>query len=211
MDLKTHQSILKHYTKLYKKFGQTPASIGWTKGKQDIRFNAVIEIGKLKNSSILDVGCGFGDLLLFLNKKKLQVKYTGIDINQKFISICKKKYPKSIFQVRDIETRPFKKKFDWVFAIGTTNHSGSYKYIERLLAEMFKCSKKGIVMDFLSTYVDFTKPGNFHASPEKIFKIAKKLSKRVIIRHDYLPFEFCVFIYKNDEIIKKLAFRDHKI
>jgi len=171
MDLKTHQSILKHYAKLYKKFGSSPASIGWTRGKQDIRFNAITEIGRLNNSSILDVGCGFGDLLSFLDKRKLQVKYTGVDINQKFIEIAKKKYQKSIFEVRDIEEKPFTKKFDWVFAIGTTNHGGSYRYIQQLLSQMFRISKKGIVMDFLSTYVDFTKSGNFHASPEKIFCI----------------------------------------
>ena len=208
MDLKTHQSNLKHYSKLYKKFGLSPASIGWTKGKQNIRFNAITEIGWLNNSSILDVGCGFGDLLSFLNKRKLRVKYTGVDINQKFIEIARKKYQKSIFEVRDIEEKPFTKKFDWVFAIGTTNHSGSYKYIQRLLSEMFRVSKKGVVIDFLSSYVDFTKPRNFHASPEKIFKITKKLSKRVIIRHDYLPFEFCVYIYKNDKITKNFAFKN---
>ena len=211
MDSKTRQSILKHYTELYKKFGLSPASIGWIKGKQDIRFNAITEIGRLKNSSILDVGCGFGDLSSFLKNKKLHVKYTGVDINQKFVELAKKKYPKAIFETRDIETRPFKKKFDWVFAIGSTNQSGSYKYIERLLTEMFRCCKKGVAMDFLSTYVDFKKPKNFHSSPEKIFKIAKKLSKRVIIQHDYLPFEFCVYVYKNDKIAKNFAFKNYKI
>jgi len=207
MDLKTHKSIVKHYTELYKKFGPSPASVGWTKGRQDIRFNTITEIGIVKNSSILDVGCGFGDLSAFLKKRKLQVKYTGIDINQKFVELAKKKYPKVVFETRDIENNPFKKKFDWVFAIGSTNQSGSYKYIERLLTEMFRCCKKGIAMDFLSTYVDFKKPQNFHASPEKVFQIAKRISKRVVIRHDYFPFEFCVYIYKNDKITKNLSFK----
>jgi len=206
MDLKTHKSIIKHYTELYKKFGPSPASVGWTKGKQDIRYNAITEIGIEKNSSILDVGCGFGDLLSFLNKRKLQVKYTGIDINQKFIELAKKKYPKAMFEIGDIESRPFKKKFDWVFAIGTTNQSGSYSYIQNLLSAMFRIAKKGVAMDFLSTYVDFRKPENFHASPERVFKIAKKLSKRAVLRHDYLPFEFCVYVYKNDKITKNSSF-----
>jgi len=207
MDSKTHQSILNHYTELYKKFGSKPAAIGWAKGKQNIRFNAITEIGELKDSSVLDVGCGFGDLSLFLKKRKLQVKYTGVDINQKFIELPKKKYPKTTSATRDIETNLFTKKFDWVFAIGSTNQSGSYKYINTLLTEMFRCCKKGIAMDFLSTYVDFKKSGNFHASPEKVFQIAKRISKRVVIRHDYLPFEFCVYIYKNDKISKSLSFK----
>ncbi|MCV0393512.1 MAG: class I SAM-dependent methyltransferase [Nitrosopumilus sp.] len=176
------------------------------KGKQDIRFNAVSKIGVLKNSSVIDIGCGYGDFLAFLNKKRFNVKYTGIDINERFIDIAKSKHPNSYFDVRDIEKKPLKKKFDWAFAIGTTNQNGSYSYIEKLMKEMLKISKKGIAIDFLSTYVDFKKPSNFHASPEKVFKIAKKFSKRVVLKHDYLPFEFCIFIYKNDKISKNISF-----
>jgi len=206
MEAKTKRSIITHYSKLYKKFGDSPKSIGWTKGKQELRFNAVTGISNLKKTSVLDIGCGFGDLAAFLNKKKLNVRYTGVDINEKFIEIAKKKYPKKFFEVRDVEKNPYRKKFDWVFAIGTTNHSGSYKYIEKLLTEMFHLCRKGVVMDFLTTYVDYMMPGNFHASPEHIFKIAKKLSKKVVIRHDYLPFEFCVYVYKSDKITKNTSF-----
>ena len=72
---------------------------------------------------------------------------------------------------------------------------------------MLDISKKGVAMDFLSTYVDYKTKGTFHTSPEHIFKIAKKLSKRVAIRHDYLPFEFCVYLYKQDQIDKDLSFK----
>ena len=72
---------------------------------------------------------------------------------------------------------------------------------------MLKICKKGVAMDFMSTYVDFKRKDSFHASPERVFKIAKKLSKRVVIRHDYLPFEFCVYIYKNNNLTKKHTFK----
>ena len=208
MNKKTANSIIKHYSTLYENFGYNPASIGWPKGKQNIRFHAISQIGNLNNSKILDVGCGFGDLATFLKFRKIKMKYTGVDINEKFIKIAETVNPDCVFEVRDIEKRKFKQKFDWIFAIGTTNQSGSYQYIENLLNEMFRISKKGISMDFLSSYVDFKRHGNFHASPERIFKIAKKLSKRVVIRHDYLPFEFCVYIYKNNKIKKDLSFMD---
>ena len=41
-----------------------------------------------------------------------------------------------------------------------------------------------------------------------IFKISKNLSKRVILRHDYMPFEFCVYIYKNDSISGSNVFKE---
>ena len=134
----TYKSILDHYSKLYKKFGDTPASLGWPKGKQDIRFQVMLEIGNVKNSKILDIGCGFGDFGKYLKFKKIKIDYTGVDINPKFIEIAKIKNPKFRFQVRDIEEEKYKQKFDWVFAIGTTNKAGSYSYIERILSHKFK-------------------------------------------------------------------------
>ena len=206
MNEKERSSIIKHYQKLFKKYGVKPAALGWVKGKQKTRFKVIAEIGDLKNSSLLDIGCGFGDFVDYLESKKIKFDYTGIDINPEFVKIAKELHPKEKFDYRDIEVNPYKKKFDWVFAIGTTNHSGSYDYIKNLLRNMLNNSKKGIAMDFLSSYVDYKKSGNFHSSPEKIFKIAKTLSKRVVLRHDYLPFEFCIYIYKNDKIKKNLSF-----
>lgn len=208
MDKKTYNSILNHYTALYHIHGDHPGSLGWPKGKQKIRFKVMSEIGDLNNSSILDVGCGFGDFLNFLQTKKLKTDYFGIDINPIFIKIAKEKFPNGNFQTFDIQKTKMKKHFDWVFAIGITNKCGSYKYIEEMLYAMFKISKYGIAMDFLSSYVDFKGKGDFHSSPDKIFKIAKKISKRAVIRHDYLPYQFSVYIYKNDKINKDGMFSD---
>jgi len=207
MKKKTHDAIIKHYNDLYKIHGQRPGALGWLKGRQNIRFRVVSEIGKMQNSKILDVGCGFGDLSSFL-KSQYQIKYLGVDINPKFIEIAKQRNPKTRFEVRDIEKKKIKEKFDWVFAVGTTNKAGSYEYIENLLIQMLKVAKKGVAMDFMSSYVDFKASGSFHTSPEKIFKIAKNLSKRVVLRHDYLPFEFCVYIYKNNKFTKNQTFTD---
>jgi len=207
----TSDKILNHYTKLYRKFGINPASLGWPKGKQNVRFSAMSKIGDLQNSRVLDVGCGFGDLLTYFKLRKIHVDYTGIDINSEFINIAKQKHPDTTFAVRDIETRKFKKKIDWVFGIGLTNKGGSYNYIENLLEEMCRIAKKGVTMDFLSSYVDFKRKGDFHASPEQIFKIAKKFSKRVVIKHDYLPWQFCVFVYTNDKLNKDNMFNDFEL
>lgn len=211
MDKQTYDSILSHYSKLYQKYGLHPSSLGWLKGKQEIRFKVATDIGDLQNSTILDVGCGFGDFATFLKKHKQKVRYTGVDVNGKFIEIASKINQDCAFHARDIEKKKFKKRFDWVFAIGLTNQSGSFRYIENLMKEMSRIARKGVAMDFLTTYVDYKKSGNFHASPERVFKISKKFSKRVVLRHDYLPFEFCVYIYKNDKIKKDLSFKDFKV
>jgi ubiquinone/menaquinone biosynthesis C-methylase UbiE len=203
-----HDAIYNHYTELFQNHGIKPASLGWPKGRQKLRFKIMSEIGEIKNSKVLDIGCGFGDFLTYLNVKKRNVEYTGIDINPIFIKIAKSIHSNGSFLKRDIEITKFSKKFDWSFAIGTTNMKGNYDYVEDLMKEMLRISKKGIAMDFMSSYVDFKRKGSSHFKPEKIFKIAKKLSKRVVIRHDYLPFEFCVYIYKNSALMKNQTFKD---
>ena len=168
---KQRREIIKHHNELFNKFGLNHASMGWPKGRTDLRFNVMSQIGNLNNSKILDVGCGFGYFLAYLKKRKKKIQYTGIDINSDFIKLAKKKYPNHIFKVRDIEKEKVKEKFDWVFAIGLGSKACSYMYIENLLKEMVKISKKGVVMDFITDYVDFKNKGTFYASPEKIFKM----------------------------------------
>jgi len=68
---------------------------------------------------------------------------------------------------------------------------------------MFEACNKGVAADFMSGYVDFKNKDAYYASPEEIFSFCKTLSRRVTLRHDYMPFEFCVYVYKNDNGINK--------
>jgi len=201
-------SIIEHYSKLYKKFGESPKALGWIKGNQDVRFEIISQIGTMKNTTVLDVGCGFGDFYEFLRDKKINCKYHGVDINNQFIEIAKKRNPKGKFELRDIQKNKFTEKFDWVIATGITNHATNYRHLKNILQEMFRICKKGVVMDFISNYVDYKDKDIFYTSPEKMFQTAKELTRRVTIRHDYMPFEFCLYLYKNDKKTTKNVFSD---
>ncbi|MFZ1077872.1 MAG: hypothetical protein WAN47_10635, partial [Nitrosotalea sp.] len=58
-------------------------------------------------------------------------------------------------------------------------------------------------------YVDYKDKDIFYTSPEIIFKFAKSLTRRVVLRHDYMPFEFCLYIYKNDVKNKRNVFDEY--
>lgn len=191
-------SIIHHYLNLFKEYGVNSRSIGWSNGRQSIRFNVISQIGNLHNSSILDVGCGFGDFYGYLKYQKIKANYHGVDINNEFVKIAKGRYPNASFEVRDIQKKRFPTKFDWVIAIGITNHASTYPHLKNILKEMFRICKKGIAIDFISSYVDYKNKEIFYTSPEKIFSFAKTLTRRVSLRHDYMPFEFCLYLYKDD-------------
>ena len=73
----------KFYTSAIQKYGITAKGVNWiSSSTQKIRFKAILEMlpSDLSNSTLIDAGCGFGDLYIYLDKKnRLPKKYLGID------------------------------------------------------------------------------------------------------------------------------------
>ncbi len=197
----------KIYNKKLAKYGYNEKALGWMNGRQEIRFSALIQIGKMDNSKICDVGAGFGDLYTFLNKKKIKFDYIGLDINENFLEFAKKKNIR--FIQFDLRTDKIPKS-DWMISSGVFNHrkTTDYTFIKKSIKKMFDSCSKGVAVDFISSYVDFRNRDVFYAEPETLFRFCKSLTKRVILRSDYMPFEFCVYLYKDDSKTKNNVFTE---
>lgn len=204
------RKTIQFYSKLLKKYGYDPRSLGWgpRKGKQTLRFEILCQIGNISNCSILDIGCGFGDFYGYLQFKKIKTNYIGIDINTDLIKLGKLIYPDARLQVTDFEEERFKRKFDWVFFSGISSSECSYPYIKKIMTEMFRICKKGLAMNFVGGVVDYKVNTLFYSDPEKIYSITRSLSNRVIIRHDYMPYEFTVYVYKNNKKTSNNIFQE---
>jgi SAM-dependent methyltransferase len=190
-----------YYGEKLKTYGNDARSLGWTPGGRKARFGALAGIGELTGSSVLDVGCGFGDFYGYLRERGIQTDYTGIDINADFITIAMEKYPEVRFEVADFEERGVNGTFDWAFAAGifTIRLSDNETFVKNMLTRMFDCCRKGFAADFLRpAYGDAAGDTYWRPQPEDIVKICRGLSKRIILRCDYMADEFCVYVYKND-------------
>ena len=199
---------------LLRKYGVSPKVLGWVKNEQDVRLKALTEIGEMRGSRILDVGCGFGGLISYLNKLNREpLSYCGVDINQSFIDIARKRHAQEenvSFLCKDIQESPVKRAYDWVLSCGVFNPK-SYvdrAFIVRMLTRMYNICSKGVAIDFISSYVGYRNKSLFYVHPEWIFTIAKSLSKRVVLRHDYMPYEFCIYIYKNQPVSYRNCFEE---
>ena len=159
---------------------------------------------RLAGITLVDIGCGFADLYGFLLQRNADVSYTGIDIVPEFLEVCRRTYPAARFLQLDILLDEIEDRWDWVFLSGAFNTKLSTgdtgKYVRAMLRKMFDLSDRGVAADFLSTYVDFQKEHSFHADPREILDFMKHLTRRVTIRHDYMPYEFCIYAYKDDRI-----------
>mgnify|MGYP006105638577 FL=1 len=176
--------------------------VGWgSLESQQERFRILSEIGNLNYSSVLDVGCGLGAYFDYLSHLYSNIDYTGTDINANMIKTAKLNYPNEDFYCTDIcskKNKINKSSFDYVFLSGALNLSedNHEKNIENLLKTMFSISNKGVAINFLSIFSDYLSPGEYYSNPEVILKLAFSITQKVVLRHDYMPHDFSIYMYK---------------
>lgn len=207
--------IIKKYNNMLEKNGPTAKALGWTKNRQALRFKILIDNFNFKNgSSILDFGCGFGDLYKYLQEKEpTSLNYTGIDINKKIISEGLRMHPDADLRVLDLEKNSFEEKYDFVVSSGVFNikRDDSFAFFEKIFEKLFSTAQVGVAINFLSDKVDFFTEDSFHFSPESVLSNAYKYSKRVILRNDYMPFEFTLVVFKDDQFDEdKVVFKEYE-
>src|SRR5262249_20276672 len=141
------------------------------------------------NSSVLDVGCGFCDLYEFLQQRGWTGSYTGIDLVPGLLSLARQRHPGLDVREMDITDKSASlDAYDFVVASGAFNATlpagNNLAHIELALRRMYQCCRQAVCVDFLSSYVDFQKEGAFHTDPGWAISIAKRLTRRVSLRHD---------------------------
>jgi SAM-dependent methyltransferase len=198
------------YKKLYNNHGYSPKSLGCSKGKQFLRFHQLTTDWDMNGVSILDVGCGFGDFIKYLDFQGIaNYSYTGIDIMEEFIAEGRKRYSADnvSFLHGDFLDHDFEDNYDYAIASGTFNLKmdgvDGYDYIYKNMTKMFALSTRAVSIDFISNKVDYAHGHNFNSSPEKILSMAYTLSRNVLLKNTYFPFEFSITIYKDDSFRKE--------
>ncbi len=200
------QDYINRYTDRLNIFGYSPETLGWGKnGRQDIRFSVLSQpILQLPDCSVLDVGCGFADLYTYLLNNGWNGRYVGIDLVPSLLKVAKDRKPNIELYNYDIEEAKTLGKFDFVVASGIfnakLNNTDNKNHIVHTLTDMLEIVQNMVCVDFMSTYVDFQKEGSWHTDPAWLINQLNKLTKRFSLRYDYMPFEFAVFLHKDDFI-----------
>lgn len=178
------------YTNSYKKYGISAKGVHWnSKESQYTRFEVITTLLKdLENSSIVDIGCGFGEYLNFLDEKKLKADiYLGIDCEDFMLKIAKERFPKNIFIKCDFLKQEVPSA-DYLICSGAFNIFTSKDFIKGI-ESCFQASKKGFVFNFLS------KEESIHRlSLSKILDFCKTLTHKVTIRDNYLDNDYTIFL-----------------
>lgn len=215
-----------YYQNLFFEHGHKPEAVGWTKGKDHLRYAALINSWVGHCDSVLDFGCGLGGLAEWLHTSQGRAaSYRGVDVVPELIASCKAYFEdrppnkRDHFPMTNIDRASFAhinsaldldKEFDHIVLCGVFNfNAGDPKihaeHIKQTLAALWPLAKKGLHVDFLAPDPDFKAPMLHYQSLHDLVNWLKPFTRRYTIDRTYLPFEFCVHMRKEDLVDPKSA------
>jgi len=100
-------------------YGHDPRGVDWQSAEaQRARLEAVLAIGPLDGASLLDAGCGLGDLHAYLRERAVAARYTGCDLSAAHVAAAQQAYPEARFLAAEVREVLAAERFDYVIACG---------------------------------------------------------------------------------------------
>lgn len=174
--------------------------LGWSSTEsQQSRFQTIYHALNFEQRSVLDLGCGYGDLKTFLDQRCQVAHYTGIDQQGSFI-----KQAKTLFS-KQPNCRFFKADFsavalppaDIVIASGSLNYRSRTKgYHPSLIKAMYRACHHAVAFNMLDSRHVST--GQLLAShhPEEVLQFCRSLCPASTLFSDYSQEDFTIVMMK---------------
>jgi SAM-dependent methyltransferase len=200
--------IADHYERCLSEHGDTCKGVDWP-NENDARKRHNVMLDLIRTSaepvSLLDFGCGAGHLLETIkSSNRAKIHYTGLDIKQAFIDLCRQKFPTEPFVCLDVLKEPLADSFDYIVCNGVftekldLSYDEMFEFLERVLERLWTHCKQGLAFNVMNKHVDWERDDLFHVPFDSIAELCKrKLSRHVQFRSDYGLYEYTVFVYRN--------------
>lgn len=187
--------------------GRTSSAVGWrSEDQQTLRFDRLLAVLGSPNNlgAVLDYGCGYGSLLQYLHRRHLNFdKYVGVDISEQQLAEAERTALDLGRPATLIRTETPEVMCDYVVVSGTFNlrlgveTSQWSNFVWDKLQQLWPLARKGLAVNFLTTYVDWESPDLFYAKPEEFMSRAlERLSPRVFVDHSYPLFEWSMGVLR---------------
>ncbi|MDC9014374.1 class I SAM-dependent methyltransferase [Mycobacterium marinum] len=198
--------VARYYASKLEEHGTTARGVDWNgEASQTLRFDQLLRIVDVAGRfSIIDLGCGYGALLDYLDARGLEADYTGIDVSPEMARAGARR-----FQGRTdadfICTTSVDRKADYSVASGIFNvrlerSDAEWRdYLEATLDLLDAASRRGFAFNCLTSYSDASKMRDdlYYADPCALFDLCKRrYSKNVALLHDYGLYEFTILVRK---------------
>ena len=190
------QEVLERYTRRLAALGPVPEALGWTKNRHVLRYHVLLEPWRLTSERLLDFGCGFGDLYGYCASHFPDVRYEGVDLNPALVAAGRERYPDARLSARNVLREGLDGRWDVIVASGVFNYelADNWGFVEAMFELFARHADKGFAANFLSDRVEYRLDHAFHADPARALTLAYRYSNRVMLRNDYMPFEFTLYV-----------------
>jgi SAM-dependent methyltransferase len=197
------EGMVGQYRDAFRQHGRNEASLLWTKNKQSVRFAALCSTIADSEATVLDYGCGLGDLAIWLRQNRPGTAYTGVDAVPEFIDDNRSKFPGVSFaQVNgpgDVQG-----SFDHIVCSGVFNlnpggdDDAHWTYVQDMLAALFVHAQRALHVDFLAHDVEYRQQGAYHQDIVSLTRfVEEKLSRRYLLDRTYMPYEYCITVFRD--------------
>lgn len=174
--------------------------LGWeSEEAQKIRFMQLVSNIDLNGKIILDVGCGTGNLLEYIERRFTGYNYTGIDVLPHMIKRASEKKLNGNFLCIDIfKDNPYSdKSFDVLFSSGifNLNLGNNQEFLKDAVNLFLKLTRETVAFNLLWDKSDNKESKYFYFSPEEVFRDLNNLyqnSWSISIQKGYLNNDFTV-------------------
>lgn len=191
--------LLEFYNRALAQNGvRSPRALGWRdEHSQFSRFRVLCQIADLRGASILDEGCGLGDLYPYLTERFPGIRYTGLDINPDMIAAAGRKYPAASFVAADFSDFTGG-PFDYVLSSGAlTLKVPDFKtFYFGHIRKMYELAEKGVAFNMLRASVIGEDLTYAAYDPAEVEAFCRTLTDNVALRQDYSDEDFTLYLYK---------------
>lgn len=183
--------------------GGTVEALGYRNLKsQTRRFEALTSAFDLNGSTVLDVGCGHGDLKGFLDRRFHDFCYVGIDQMAEFVTqarTCYGQRPECYFCIADF-TAAEMPRAEYVFASGLLGYrcADSGFYFE-MIQKLYAAAEKALAFNMLDGRVFPDHPLLVGHDPIVVEQYCRRLAPNVSVVQGYLDDDFTILMHKADE------------
>jgi SAM-dependent methyltransferase len=150
--------------------------------------------------SVLDVGCGNGEFLKFLNFHGFRGSYAGIDVHDGMIAEASRRFPDVSFRCMDpLEVVVEAADIVVMSGIFNVDCGQTTDYVFSVLSALFATTRDRLVFNAISTLVNRRDSEHFYLDPSDAIAMAGRLSHRFEIRHGFVPYNFTMCIHRDTE------------
>jgi SAM-dependent methyltransferase len=193
--------IAAYYDNLVDAYGHDPRAVdASSRTSLELRYDALAAVTDLTGASVLEVGCGLGDLGAYLLERFDGITYRGIDVSPRMVEEGARAHPGLDLRQANVLDQPDAEGADVVLAQGIFYLLGddAEAKTRAIVTRMFELAGQAVALTAISAWTPEPDPGEYYMDPGFALELGRSLTRAVVLRHDYHPGDLTMYLYRRD-------------